>query len=165
MAEKQGSFIVLLISMALVIMAILFFFFLKSSFYKGMAIPLLLFGVIAGTGSYVVYNRSDGDRIRNVYAYDMNPAQLKNQELPRMKKVMMNFITLRYIEIAFILLGAGLFIYPMVARISNKAGWVFWKGFGLTLAIFGLIGLTVDHFAEKRGHIYTDGLESYVSKK
>ncbi|MCW3116605.1 MAG: hypothetical protein JWM28_687 [Chitinophagaceae bacterium] len=81
-------------------------------------------------------------------------------ELHRFRKVMQNFIRFRYIEIALILAVAGLFIYS-----RSPADQIFWKGFGITLAIFALIGLTADYFAEKRGHIYQEGLESFVSKK
>ena len=59
------------------------FFFLKSNFYKGAAIPFVLIGLLLGIVGYTVYNRSDADRTRNVYAYDMNPSQLKNKELMR----------------------------------------------------------------------------------
>ncbi len=78
-AEKAESLLFLGIGIAGIIVAVLFLFVLKTQFYKGAAVPLLLVGVVMGIVGYTVYTRSDGDRIRNVYAYDMNPGELKEK--------------------------------------------------------------------------------------
>jgi uncharacterized membrane protein HdeD (DUF308 family) len=156
-AEKQESLLFLLIGIAGIITAIVFFFFLKISFYKGAAIPLLLVGLLLSIVGYAVYKRSDEDRKRNVYAYDMNPSQLKEKELPRMKTVMKNFVIYRYTEIILTLTGIALLIY-----FRSDTEKQFWKGFGLALAIMALLTLFADYFAEKRGKIYTKGIESFV---
>lgn len=160
MAEKQESLLFVLIGIAGVVSAIVFFFFLKSSFYKGAAIPALLIGLLLAVVGFTVYKRSDADRKRNVYAYDLNPADLKDKELPRMKVVMKNFVTYRYTEIFLLLLGAALYVY-FIKDIAND----FWRGFGLALAVMSLLALTADYFAEKRGRIYTRGIESFVQQK
>jgi uncharacterized membrane protein len=158
-AEKQESLLFLIMGIIGVVLAIVFFFFLKTSFYKCAAIPLLLLGLLMGTAGYIVYKRSDGDRIRNVYDYDMNPSQLKNIEQPRMKTVMKNFVIYRYTEILFVLAGIFLFVY-----FKDNPERVFWKGFGFTLAILALLALSADYFAEKRGKVYSKGIESFVTK-
>jgi hypothetical protein len=119
-----------------------------------------LIGLLLDIIGYTVYKRSDSDRIRNVYAYDMNPSQLKNEELPRMKTVMKNFVLYRYTEIALALAGIGLFFY-----FRQNPDRFFWKGFGLTLAIMAVTALAADYFAEKRGKIYTKGIESFITNK
>jgi drug/metabolite transporter (DMT)-like permease len=159
-AEKQESLLFLLIGVAGIIAAIIFFFFLKTNFYKGAAIPLLVVGLLLGVVGYTVYKRSDSDRQRNVYAYDMNPSQLKEKELPRMKTVMKNFIIYRYAEIFLLLVGAALYIY-FIKNSKND----FWRGFGLTLAAMALLALVADYFAEKRGKFYTKGIESFIQGK
>ncbi len=90
----------------------------------------------------------------------MNPSELKEKELPRMKTVMKNFIIYRYVEIFLLLVGAGLYIY-FIKDFKND----FWRGFGLALAVMALLALAADFFAEKRGKVYTKGIESFVSKK
>ncbi|MBK8140711.1 MAG: hypothetical protein IPK57_06640 [Chitinophagaceae bacterium] len=97
--EKQESLLFLFIGIAGISTAIIFFFLLKTSFYLGAAIPLLVIGLLLGIVGYTIYKRSDDDRKRNVYAYDMNPSALKEKELPRMKKVMKNFVIYRWVEI------------------------------------------------------------------
>jgi ABC-type xylose transport system permease subunit len=157
-AEKSAGSLFLIIGIASVVLAVIFFFFLKTEFYKGMAIPLFAAGLLLGIVGFTVYKRSDGDRTRNVYAYDMNPSELKEKELPRMKTVMKNFIIYRWVEIFLAAAGMGLYIY-FIRDIRHD----FWRGLGLSLAIMALLALVVDYFAEKRGHIYLEGLKSFTS--
>lgn len=156
-AEKAGGLLFMIIGQAGIIMAVLFFFVSGINFYKGASVPLLLTGVLFTVVGYTVYKRSDSDRKRNVYAYDMNPAELKEKELPRMRTVMRNFVVLRYAEIFLFLAGAGLYVYFI-----RSFKYDFWRGFGLALAVMALLALTADLFAEKRGRDYTKGIESFV---
>jgi hypothetical protein len=155
--EKQESLLFLLIGIAGIVTATVFFFFLKTNFYKGASIPLFLIGLLLSIVGYTVYKRSDEDRKRNVYAYDMNPSQLKENELPRMKTVMKNFVIYRYVEILLLVVGVALYIYFI--RDFTKD---FWRGFGLALAVMALLALTADFFAEQRGKKYTKGIESFI---
>ncbi len=158
-AEKQESLLFMLIGVAGIIAAFVFFFFLKTNFYKGAAIPFMLVGLLLAMVGYIVYKRSDDDRIRNVYAYDMNPSQLKEKELPRMQTVMKNFVIVRWVEIFLFLVGAALYVY-FIRDFNND----FWRGLGLALAVMALIALTADYFAERRGKIYKKGIQSFTSK-
>ena len=76
-----------------------------------------------------------------------------------MKTVMKNFVIYRWVEIVLALTGIGLFFY-----FKDNTDKIFWKGFGLTLAIMALTALTADYFAEKRGAIYLQGLQSFGNK-
>ena len=158
--EKQESLLFLLIGIAGIITAILFYFFLKTNFYKGASLPFFFIGVLLAIVGFTVYKKSDDDRQRNVYAYDMNPSVLKNKELPRMKTVMKNFVIYRFTEILLAAAGIGLFFY-----FQENPDKLFWKGFGLSLAIMALLALTADFFAEKRGRIYIKGIESFIEGK
>jgi MFS family permease len=158
-AEKQESLLFVGIGLAAIIAAIVIFFFLKTPFYKGAAIPLVLVGLLLGVVGFNVYKRSDEDRKRNVYAYDLNPQELKEKELPRMQVVMKNFIIYRYTEIALAIIGIGMFFY-----FRNDETRYFWKGFGLGLTIMALLALFADYFAEKRGHVYIKGVEGFVNR-
>lgn len=156
-AEKSESLLFLIIGIAGIIAAVVFFFFLKTNFYRGAAIPLLLIGLLLGIVGFTVYKRSDADRIRNVYAYDANPSELRLKELPRMQTVMKNFAVYRWVEIVLAVTGIMLFFY-----FRNNEAQAFWKGFGLTLAVMALIALTADYFAEARGKVYLNGLQAFI---
>ena len=159
LAEKAESWICMAIGIAGIVTAIVAFVFLKTSFYKGLAIPLVLVGLLGGIVGFTVYKRSDEDRKRNVYAFGINPGELKEKELPRMEVVMRNFVIYRYVEIALALLGVALFFY-----FNTKEAQLFWKGFGVALAIMALLALTADYFAEKRGYIYLTHLKDFINK-
>jgi hypothetical protein len=159
-AEKSESGLFMTIGIAGIVIAIIFFFFLKTEFYKGAAIPLAAIGLLLGIVGYTVYKRSDNDRKQNVYAYDMNPSELKEKEIPRMQTVMKNFILYRWIEIILAAAGVGLYIY-FIRDIKHD----FWRGLGIGLAVMALLALAADYFAEKRGHVYLKGLISFTTKK
>ena len=159
-AEKQESLLFLCIGIAGIILAVVFWFVVKSPAYKGAAVPLLLVGLLLGVVGYTVYMRSDSDRIRNVYAYDLNPTELKEKEIPRMKVVMKNFVVYRYTEIGLAVIGLLLFFY-----FRNNSVQQFWSGLGIGLFCMALLALGTDFFAEKRGHVYMNGLDSFVHQK
>jgi hypothetical protein len=158
-AEKQESLLFLIIGIAAIVTAFGFYFFLKTNFWKGAAIPLLLIGIIQVVVGATVYRRSDGDRIRNVYAYDMNPAELQTKELPRMKAVNKSFVVYRYIQITLLLAGLALLLY-----FRGNPPKSFWYGLGITLAIQSALMLGADYFAEKRAKIYTRLIEAHGQK-
>jgi len=159
MAEKSESLLFVIIGVAAILVAAVFFFFLKTHFYKGMALPLLLIACIQLTVGYSVYKRSDDDRKRNTYAYDLNPSDLKNKEIPRMEKVNSNFVIYRWIEIVLLLAGLVLiFLY----RDNTERSFLF--GIGIGLAIQAAIMLGADYFAEARAKVYTKGLKDFTAK-
>jgi hypothetical protein len=159
-AEKQESLLFLVIGIIAIILAVAFHFFTRPAAYKGAAIPLFLIGIIQIVVGFTVYDRSDADRIRNVYAYDMNPDQLRQEELPRMEKVAGNFVLYRWMEIAFAAAGIILII-----KMGGKKGNSFWYGFGIALMIQAFLMLGADYFAERRAKKYTLGIKAFLNEK
>ena len=159
-AEKQESLLFLVLGIAALITATIFFFVLKKDICKGAAIPLLLIGLIQIVVGYSVYKKSDSDRIRVVYAYDMNPDEIKQKEIPRMQVVNRNFIIYRWVEIVF-----GIAAIVCIYLFKGNADKSFWFGLGIALLLQSLIMLGADYFAERRALIYTKDLERFVSKK
>ena len=160
-AEKQESLLFLVIGLIAILLALVFWFFIKTnpSFFKGAAVPLLAIGLIQSVVGYTVYTRTDKQKADIAYNIGIEPVSfVKQQELPRMKTVMKNFVIYRWVEIAFII--AGLVLIFLYRSNPDRA---FWYGLGLTLAIQGTLMLGADHFAEKRGKIYTKALEEFVA--
>lgn len=158
-AEKQGSLFFLSVGIVAVIAALILFFVLKTPFYKGAAIPMIIVGLIAGAIGFTIYKRSDDDRIRNVYAYDLNPDELKQKEYPRMQKVMKSFRVIIIAEVILLVAAIFLFFY-----FRTNASQQLWSGVGAGLFLMALLGLCGDFFAEKRGHEYINGLRSFIEK-
>lgn len=156
MAEKSLTTVFMILGAIAIIVAIVFFFVMKTSWYKGAAIPFLLAGILQLAAGYTVFKKADSDRKSMVYAYDMNPSLLKEKELPRMEKVNSTFKILMGTEIAFIIIGLGLFLY-----FKNDSSKAFWVGLGLALAAEGAITFIADLTAKKRADTYTEGLRSF----
>jgi len=155
-AEKNESVLFIILGICAIMIAVIFFFYLKNNWYKGAAIPLLVVGLMHLVVGTIVFNRSDKDRLRNVYAYDMNPGDLHLKEIPRMEKVNKSFVVYRYTEIVLLLSGLGLFFY-----FNPHPDKSFWVGLGLALAIEAAVSLGADYFAERRANIYTHQLKNF----
>jgi hypothetical protein len=156
-AEKQESLLFVVIGVLAIVAAIGLWATLKTPLARGMAIPILLIGLIQATVGYTVYSRSDAQRKDIVYKMDLDPDAIAQQELPRMKKVMDNFVIYRWIEIA--LLAAGLLAVVLCRQQPNRQ---WWFGVGLGLALQAAIMLAADYFAERRGKAYYEGLQAWA---
>ncbi|MFM6925062.1 MAG: hypothetical protein ACKOU7_06135 [Ferruginibacter sp.] len=162
-AEKQESLLFLIVGIAAVLLAVVFWFFIKSNpnFFKGAAIPLLAIGLVQVVVGYTVYSRTDKQKAGIAYNIGMEPANyVKQTEQPRMKTVMKNFVIYRWVEIAFIIAGVVL-----VFLFRSNPERSFWYGFGAALALQAIMMLGADYFAEKRGKIYYNHLEEIVNNK
>jgi hypothetical protein len=162
-AEKQESLLFLIVGIVAVVLAVVFWFFIKSNpnFFKGAAIPLLAIGLIQMVVGYSVYSRTDKQKADIAYNIGMEPVTyIKQTEQPRIKTVMKNFVIYRWVEIAFII--AGLVLIFLFKSNPDKS---FWHGFGVALAIQAFIMLGADYFAEKRGQVYINHLEEIVNNK
>ncbi|MBK8784987.1 MAG: hypothetical protein IPN43_00440 [Chitinophagaceae bacterium] len=160
-AEKQESLLFLIVGIIAVMLAVVFWFFVKSNpnFFKGAAIPLLAIGLIQMVVGYSVYSRTDKQKADIAYNIGMEPVSyVKQTELPRMKTVMKNFVIYRWVEIAFIITGLVL-----IFLFRSNPGKSFWYGFGIALAIQALIMLGADYFAEQRGKVYTNELNKITA--
>ena len=160
-AEKQESLLFLIIGIVAILLAVLFWFFIKSnpSFFKGAAIPLLAIGLIQIVVGYTVYSRTDKQKAGIAYNIGIEPVSfVKQTELPRMEKVMTSFVVYRWVEIAFIITGL---ILIFLFRLNPDKS--FWYGLGMALAIQAIIMLGADYFAEKRGKVYREELEKIIA--
>jgi uncharacterized membrane protein HdeD (DUF308 family) len=158
LAEKQGAMMVLIIGAIAVLIGLIFFFALRTSLFKGAAIPLLVLGILECFVGYVVHKRSDGERIKLVYAYDMDPQQLKTQELPRMQEVNKKFVVYKAVELGLVL--AGLILLILYRGQSERS---FWVGFGLSLVIQGVLLFGIETIATQRAKEYTRKLSAYLA--
>ena len=160
-AEKNESLLFIIIGIIAIILAVIFFFFIKTNIalFKGAIIPLAVLGIIQLVAGYSVYARSDKQSADVAYNIGLEPvAYANNKEIPRMETVMKNFVIYRWVEIAMVITGSVLFF-----SFKNNIDKQFWKGFGLTLAIMALLALAADYFAEQRGRIYLKGLQQFTT--
>lgn len=151
-AEKAESLLFIGFGLLAILISIYCFFILKDNFWKGLAIPLVLFSLVQIAIGGIIYTRSPIDNLRVEYILKNEPQKIQSEEIPRMEKVMKNFVYYRYFEISMILLG--------VVLMFSLSNYGFWKGFGLGLFIQCALLLSLDFFAEKRGHTYLQHIQT-----
>ncbi|MEN9331505.1 MAG: hypothetical protein RLZZ94_595 [Bacteroidota bacterium] len=128
----------------------------ETSFWKGFAIPFILVSVLEIIVGVTLIYRSPKDIVRVNNYIKHEPNKIKTLEIPRMEKVMKNFVVFRYTEIALILVG--IITYFAFARLD------FWRGLGLGLLLQASTVLTLDYFAERRGFAYIEHLNRIVNE-
>jgi hypothetical protein len=153
--ERLESFLFFGLGVAGVALAIFFFFSLKSSFFKGMAIPVILVSILEIIVGLTIIDRSPKDIMRVESYLSESREMIKKVEIPRMEKVMENFVIFRYAEIILIIAG----ILLMYGFKHN----LLWNGIGVGLFIQSSIVLLLDFFAERRGEIYLSYLRSLIN--
>lgn len=157
LAEKNLGLLFMIIGMVAVIAAIVFFFVMKTSWHKGVALPFIIIGLVQLAFGFNVFKTSDKQRMSAMDAYDMNPAILKGKELPRMEKVMNTFKTVMIAEVVLFLAGIFLFVYC-----KNDPQKIFWAGVGIALAIQAAVCLFADITAFTRATVYRKGLTEFL---
>jgi hypothetical protein len=156
-AEKAESLLFIGFGILAILLSLYLIFILKESFWKGLAIPLILFSLVQIFIGTTIFIRSPKDNMRVENILKNEPQKIQSEEIPRMEKVMKNFVYYRYFEISLILLG--------VILMFSLPNYGFWKGFGLGLFIQCAVLLSLDFFAEKRGHTYSEYLQTIEISK
>ncbi len=151
--EKIESVCFILIGVIAICFALINLFIIKYSFYKGLAYPLLVIGLIQlGVGT-TIYSRSPKDIMCVEHLVKVETQKIQTEEIPRMEAVIENFFLYKMIEIVLIISGVILFFC------CKKSSYVFWKGIGLGLIIQATLILSLDIIAEKRAAAYLKQLE------
>jgi hypothetical membrane protein len=159
-AEKQENLLFVILGVAAIVIALVGLFYWKTQFWKGASIPLILIAVIQIIVGYTVYAGSDKQRIDMVYAFDMDPSKLQNEEAPRMEVVNKNFVTYRWIESILFVAGIAL---ALVYRTNPDKNLI--VGIGVALAIEAAVMFGADFIAEKRANNYIIGLKAFLQKQ
>jgi predicted membrane channel-forming protein YqfA (hemolysin III family) len=155
-AEKAESLLFIGFGIVAILLSIYLIFFLKDNFWKGLAIPLIVFSLVQLVIGTTIYIRSPKDSLLVENLIKLEPEKIQTEEIPRMEIVVQNFVYYRYFEIALILVG--------IVLMYSLSGYGFWKGVGLGLFIQCAVLLSLDFFAEKRGATYLTHLKELVEK-
>jgi hypothetical protein len=156
--EQIESLIFIILGILSICLALIFLGIIKYSFFKGMAVPLLLIGLTQLIVGSIVYLRSPEDKYRVTQMLINERSKIKTEEIPRMEKVMQNFTVYKWIEIVLILASIILLI------IFYSSPQTYWKGLALGLLIQAIMMLSLDVLAENRGQVYIEQLQK-ISKR
>ena len=145
-AEKQGGFIAMAIGILACSVGGGILFSAGSPFYTGLAIPLLLIGFAQIVIGATVARQSDFQAADLDKLYSESPKAFRELEAPRMETVLRNFVRIKWVEIAFIVIGLVIILLDQEIN--------FTKGLGAGLFGQGIVMLLFDYFGEKRGKEY-----------
>lgn len=147
-AEKKGGFIAMAVGIVACAIAGGVLLSAGAPFYTGISIPMVVIGFIQIFVGATVARRSDfqADDLEKLLAE--SPAEFQALESPRMAVVMRNFVLLKWVEIAFVVVGLALILLNQETN--------FPKGLGVGLLVQGLFMLVFDLIADKRGKVYTE---------
>ena len=152
--ERLESFLFLGLGILGLVIAILFLFILKTSFLKGVAIPFLLVSFLEIVVGVTLIYRTPKDIIRvETYLAEKNE-MIQKEEIPRVERVMRNFVVFRYTEITLIILG--------IILMYGFRQYSLWNGIGLGMFIQSSVVLLLDFFAERRGEVYLAYLNTII---
>ena len=152
--ERLESFLFLGLGLLGLALAVIFLSVTKTSFMKGIAIPFILVAALEIIVGLTLIYRSPKDIIRVETYLSKKTEMIQKEEIPRMEKVMRNFVIFRYTEITLIIIGVIL----MYGARQNSL----WNGIGVGLFIQSSTVLLLDFFAERRGEVYLEYLKSMI---
>ncbi len=159
LTEKQDGLVMMIAGLIAIALAVFLLVKGNDSFSKGVCIILVITGICQMMMGYPGFMHSDAYRTDMVYAYDMNPNLLKDEELPRIEKTIMSIRNYRIIEASLFLIGIGL----IVVFFSNEEK-ALWYGIGLGLSLQAMVIFIMDHFAAKRAEQYWFYLKTFVAR-
>jgi hypothetical protein len=132
-----------------------FLFSRRTAIARGAAWPIVIVGVIETAAGLVVYSRTDAQVARLDAQMASDPGGLKKSELARMKRVNLEFVLLKWTELALAVAGVGLTTYGIIRDDDT------FKGAGIGLAAQATVMLVLDLFAADRAARYTDALDRF----
>jgi drug/metabolite transporter (DMT)-like permease len=157
-SEKQIGLIFIVFSLLAIVVACYLFFMQKTDLLKGFAIPVLLLGILFLTQGRTLHGRADGLRVANVQALESKPGDIRDKELPRIRKVLQDIAGYRLLEIGLFAVAALLAFYLK----SKKPEWSFWYGLTLSLSIMAICSHGLNFMVKKQARDYAQKVESFV---
>jgi len=159
-AEKGQAMVFMVVGIVFILLAVvLFYLHSRHLFIQGLVIPVLLIGIIQFVVGYNVHGRSDEQRSNVVYAFDMDPAKLRNVELPRMEKVTRSFGKILVGEAIFLI--AGIIVFFVFRSNPEK---MLLNGIAVGVMIQAIVCLVMDAIAAMRGMEYMVGLTNWLNR-
>jgi cytochrome c biogenesis factor len=150
-AEKTGGQIALAIGIAACSIGGGILLSAGAPFYTGLAIPLVVIGIIQVMVGATVARRSDRQAEDLEKLQAESAAEFRAVESPRMARVLRSFTIYKAVELALLAMGLALILLNKELNFS--------KGLGAGLFAQSVIMLVFDYFAEKRGKKYAEFVE------
>lgn len=143
--ELFESKLITLVSITLIVIALLFYFFGNTPNAKAMLFPLIIVGIIFTSVGVGMLNNNLKRTDKFNLAYQNSPQEFASSEKARCEVFMPWYSTSRWIVSALGILGILIFVFW-----SAPIG----RAIGISLILITLMAFVVDHFSEERANIY-----------
>lgn len=160
-AEKQIGLIFIVFSILAIAIAAYLYFVKQTDLLKGFSIPVLLLGILFLMQGRNLHSRADGLMAANVQAFESKSGDIRDKELPRIKKVLDDIAGYRLVEIGLFAAAALLAFYLR----SKRPDLDFVYGLALSLAITALCSHGLNFMVKKPARDYAQKVESFVAVK
>lgn len=156
--ERITALCIIIIGIMTIFLACIFLLIIKYSFFKGIAIPFLVIGLLQLIIGTVIFTRSPNDIIKVQHSLRDEPQKIKTEELPRIEKVIHHFTIYKSVEV-FLIISCGILLLLL-----RKTNHVFWKGVLLGVLIQTVFLFTLDMVADKSAQTYLKQLKDFEQK-
>ncbi|MDD9894032.1 MAG: hypothetical protein OXT49_11110 [Gammaproteobacteria bacterium] len=158
-AEAAEMYCLVIVGVVLFVLAAVFWLKFSDRFSQGFAISLLVIGsVLTATCVGLLVRDTANKDVLLEAVHGAKPVERKvifATETERMQKVVDNYPNLRYISVAFMLLGSLLILF-LSADLARAAG--------VGMVLLGVSVIIIDQYSEPRARTYLSALERHAPR-
>ena len=151
-AERDESMLFMAVGALALAASAYFLLVLRKPFFNGMAITLSVVAALQIIVGITIYQRSPLDTARVQQMVQSAPQQIRSEEVPRMKKVILNFKIYLGVELSLLVLSIVVLLLSLPETII--------RGAAMGLAIQAVFTAVLDLAAMRRGDAYLTWLLS-----
>ncbi len=157
LSYKHVHLFLCMVAIAAIIVAAIFYWWLKKEMYKGIAIGIVGFAFAFGSYGYVNYKKADRLRKINTYNYDLHPEYLKTKELSRIATLKTTITIIGIIHV--LLLAISLYLSNYY---SKKVKYL--SGIFTGIFIMCIIALGACYVVKSKTKAYEEGLVEFTKE-
>ena len=155
-AFKYAQLFLIFLGIISLIIAVIFYFRLKTPGHKGFALPLFVSALLFCTAGYGNYTSVRPLSIRAAYNYDMHPELFKTKELSRITELQKRLTVLTDVNAVIIVLSMLLFFYFRKKRDSD-----YYKGAAASLFLMATISTAIYFIILQNARSYGEKIDQY----
>lgn len=147
LGEKIQCYIGCIYGIITVVLGAYLMFGIRTPLSKGISYPMMVLSALLVAICIAIILRTPRDLERVNGYVEKGSEKIESSEIPRMKKVISGFQTIKIVEL--VLIAIGILLITFFFKGSEM-----WKGIGIGLTIQGLVLYLFDHVAEMRAGKY-----------
>ena len=157
-AFKYAQLFLIILGILSLIIAVIFYFRLKTPGHKGFAVPLFVSALLFCTAGYGNYTSVRSLSLRAAYNYDVHPELLRTKELSRITELQKRLTVLTDVNAVIIVLSILLYLY-----FRKKRGSDYYKGAAVSLFLMATVSTAIYFIMLQNARSYGEKIENFFS--